>query len=147
MSIVRESTVRLHKTTWTLGLSTEDVTEDKVWGFLFYQAHQDKRKQGGNLKAGMTRKSTSNVDTKDCATLISIIPMGATELGENLNISQFIGCSQLNQYLCACLKLLKKKKDAGQNVIYTYMVKYERVFMLTKMVKSRKLKYANSTYK
>ena len=44
LSIVRESTVRLHKTTWTLGLRTEDVTEDNVWGFLFYQAHQDKRK-------------------------------------------------------------------------------------------------------
>ena len=70
MSIVHESTVRLHKTTWTLGLSTEDVTEDKVWGFLFYQAHQDKRKQGGILEAGKTRIPTSNFDTEDCVALL-----------------------------------------------------------------------------
>ena len=31
------------KTTWSKGLSTEAVTEDKVWGFLFYQSHRATR--------------------------------------------------------------------------------------------------------
>ena len=33
------------KTLWPRGLSTEYVTEDKVWVFLFYQAHRAKRKK------------------------------------------------------------------------------------------------------
>ena len=52
------------KTPWPRGLSTESVTEDKVWGFLFYQAHQAKSKQGGRLKSGETSISTNIFDKK-----------------------------------------------------------------------------------
>ena len=40
------------KKTWPQVPSTESVTEDKMWGFIFYQAHWAKSKQGGRLKAG-----------------------------------------------------------------------------------------------
>ena len=108
------------------GLSTESVTEYKVWRFLFYQAHWAKRKQGGRFKAGETIISTSNFDTKDCAALLRRSLTGTTESVENNNRSQFLGCYQLNQYLCTCLKLLKKQRDAGQSVISTDMIKSER---------------------
>ena len=58
------------KTTWPQGLSTESVTEDKVWRFLFDPAHGAKCKQGRKLKSGETSISTSNFDTKDCAILL-----------------------------------------------------------------------------
>ena len=70
-----------------------------------------------------------------------------TESVENRDRSQFPGYSQLNQYLYACLKLLKKKRDSGQCVIYTEMIKSETVCMLMKMVQSSKVKYSKSTYK
>ena len=73
--------------------------------------------------------------------------MGTTELVENCDRSQFIGYYQLNQYLCACPKLLKKQRDAGQSGISTEQIKSERVCMLMKMVQSRKVKDAKSTYK
>ena len=68
--------------------------------------------------------------------------MGTTELVENHDRSQFIGHTRLNQYLCACLKLLKKQREAGQSVISTETVEYENIYMLMKMVQSRKVKYA-----
>ena len=89
------------KTLWPRGLSTESVTEDKVWGFLFCQAHWAKRKQGGRLKSGETIISTSNFDTKDCAALLRRILTGTIALVENFDKYQFLGYSQLNQYLCA----------------------------------------------
>ena len=70
-----------------------------------------------------------------------------TESVENRDRSQFPGYYQLNQYLYACLKLLKKKRDSGQCVIYTEMIKSETVCMLMNMVQSSKVKYSKSTYK
>ena len=135
------------KIPWAQGFITESVTEDKVSGFLFYQAHWDKNKQGGILKAGEKIIFTRNFDTKDCAALLRIILAGTTELVENRNRSQFLGCSQLNQYLCACLKLLKNQSDAGKSVICMEMIKSGRVCILMKMVQSRKVKDPKSTYK
>ena len=111
---------------WPRVLSTESVTENKVRGFLFYQAHRAKRKQGGGLKAGESKMSTRNFDTKDCAALIRRSLTGTTELVENHNRSQFLGYSQLNQYLCACLELLKKKRYVGQSVISMEMIKLKK---------------------
>ena len=86
--------------------------------------------------------------TKDCATLTRrSLTGGTTESVENRDISQFLGYYQLNQYLCACLKLLKKQIDAGQSVISMEHIKSERVCTLTKMVQSRRVKYAKSTYR
>ena len=73
--------------------------------------------------------------------------MGTTELVENPDRSQFIGCYQLNQYLCTCLKLLKKQSYAGQSVISTDRIKSERFCILIKMVQSSKVKDDKSTYK
>ena len=102
------------KTPWPRGLSTEYGTEDKVCvGGIFCQSHRYKRKQGGGLKAGETRICTRNFDTKDCAALLSRSLTGTTELVENNDRYQFLGYYQLNQYLCACLKLLEKQIDAG----------------------------------
>ena len=72
---------------------------------------------------------------------------GTTELVENRDRSQFLGYSQLNQYLCACLKLLENKIDAGQTLNSMEIIKSERVYMIMNMVQSRKVKYAKSTYK
>ena len=68
------------KIPWPRGLSTESVTEDKVWGFLFYQAHRAKRKQGRRLKSGETRISTIHFDTKECAALLRRSLSGTTAL-------------------------------------------------------------------
>ena len=103
-------------------------------GFLCYQEHWAKSKQGGRLKVGETRISTRNFYTKDCATLLRRILTGTTKLVENCDRSHFLGYSQLNQYLFTFLKLLKKQRDAGQSVISMEMIKYERVCMLMKMV-------------
>ena len=103
-------------------------------GFLFYQAHRDKSKQFGGLKAGETRISTRIFDAEDCDALLRRSLMGPTELVENHDRSQFIEYCPLNRYLCVCLKLLKKQRDAVPSVIYTYQIKYERVCMLMKMV-------------
>ena len=111
---------------------------------LFYQAHQAKRKQGGILKSGKTRTHTRKFYTKYCAALLRRILTGTTELVENNNISQYFGYSQLNQYLCACLKLLKKERYSGQSVISTEMIKFERVCMLMNMVQSRRIRYSKS---
>ena len=97
--------------------------------------------------AGETRISTTKFDTKDCAVLIRRSLTGTTTFVENSNISQFLGYSQLNQYLCACLNILKKQRDAGQSVISVEIIQYENVCMILKVVQSRKLKYAKSTYK
>ena len=85
---------------WPQGLRTKYVTEDKVWGFLFDQAHQAKSKHRGRLKSGETRISAINFDTKDCAVLLSRSLTGNTELVECCDRSQFLGYSQLHQYLC-----------------------------------------------
>ena len=76
---------------WPQGLSTESVTEYKVWGFLFYQANWAKSKQGGKCKAVKTRIYTSNFDAEDCDKLLRIILMVTTALVENFNRSQFLG--------------------------------------------------------
>ena len=123
------------KTLWLRGLSTESVTEDKVWGVSFYQAHRAKNKAGRRLVSGETRISTSNFDTKDCAAMLGIIITGTNALVENCDRSQLFDYSQLNHYLCACFKLLKKQIDAGQSLISMEKIKSERVFMLMKMVK------------
>ena len=60
--------------------------------------------------------------------------MGNNELVENRDISQLLGYFQLNQYLYECLKLLNKQRDAGRSVIYTEMIKSERVCILMNMV-------------
>ena len=134
-------------TPWLKGLSTESVTEYKVWGFLFYQAYRAKRKQGGRFKDGETRISTSNFDKKECAALLRRILTGTTELVESRNRSKFIGYSQLNQYLFSCLKLLMNQIDAVQDVISKGVIKSERVFMFMKMIQSRKVKDSRSAYK
>ena len=66
------------KTPWPQGLRNEYVTEDKVWGFLFYQLHRAKMKRGGIIKAVETRIFTSNFDTKYCATLLRRFLAGGT---------------------------------------------------------------------
>ena len=132
-------------TSWPRGLRTESVTEDEVLGFVFYQSHWDKREQGEISKADETRIPTRNFDTKDCSALLMRSVTGTTELFEICNRSQFLDYYQINQYLCVCLKLLKKQRYAGQSVIYTEMIKPERVCMLMNMVQSRKVKYAKST--
>ena len=118
-----------------------------MWVFLLYQAQQAKRKQEGIFKAGETRISTRNFDTKNCASMLKRSLTSTTELVENCDRYKFIVYSQLNQYICACLKLLRKQRDAGQSVISTEMIKSEIVCMLMKMVQSRKVKYSRSTYK
>ena len=82
------------KTSCPRGLIAESVTEDKVWVFLLYQAHRDKRKQGRILKDYETRISTQKIDTKDGATMLRRILTGTTELVENRDRSQFHGYSQ-----------------------------------------------------
>ena len=104
-------------------------------------------KQGEILKSGEKIISTSNSDTKYCAALLRRSIMGTTELVENRNISQFLGYSQLNQYLCTCLKLFKKQIYADWSVISLEYIKYERVCMLMKIFQSRKVKDAKSTCK
>ena len=136
------------KAPWPRGLIIESVTEDHVWGGLFYQEHRAKGKQGRILKAVETRIFTSNFDTKYCATLLRrFLAGGTTESVENRDRSQFLGYPQLNQYLCACLKLLKNQIYAGQSVISMEHIKSVRVCMLMKMVQSRRVKYDKSTYK
>ena len=71
---------------------------------------------------------------------------GTTKLVENRDIYQFTGYSQLNQYLCAWLKLLKKQRYSGQSVISTEIIKYEMFCMLMNIVQTRKVKDAKSTY-
>ena len=73
--------------------------------------------------------------------------MGTTELVDNRDKSQFLGCYKINQYLCALLKLLKKQIYACQSLISVEMIKSERVCMLMKMVQPKKVKYSKSTYK
>ena len=104
-----------------------------MWGFLFYEAYWDKIKQGGKLKAGKIRITTSNFDTKNCVALISRSLMGITELVEKRNRSQLLGYSQLNHYLCACLKLLKKQRYAYRSVISKDQIKSENFCMLVNM--------------
>ena len=129
------------KVPWPGGISTGSVTEYKVWGYLFYQAHRAKRKQVRRLKAGKTIISTSNFDTKSCAALLSRCLTGrTTEFIEICNRYQVLGYYQLSQYLCACLKLLKKQIDADHSVISMDQIKSERVCMLMKMVQSTRLK-------
>ena len=99
------------------------------------------------MKAGKTRISTSNYDTKYCALLLRRSLAGTTEFVENRNRSRFVGYSQTNQYLCACLKLLKKQRYAGQSVISTEQIKSESVCMLMKMIQSVMVKYSKSIYK
>ena len=70
---------------WPQGLRTKYVTEDKVWGFLFDQAHQAKSKHRGRLKSGETRISAINFDTKDCAVLLSRSLTGNTVIQRKMN--------------------------------------------------------------
>ena len=114
---------------------------------LLCQTHLAKRKQGVILKTGKTIISTSTFDTEEYAVLIRRSLMGTTELIENCNRYQFIGYSQLNKYICSCLKLLKNQIDSGHSVISMEHIKYERVCMLMNMVQLSNWKYVNSTYK
>ena len=79
--------------------------------------------------------------------MLGIIITGTNALVENCDRSQLFDYSQLNYYLCACFKLLKKQIDAGQSLISMEKIKSERVFMLMKMVKWSNLKYDKSIYK
>ena len=108
------------KTPWPRGLSNKSATEDKVLGFLFYQAHHDKPKQGRLLEACETRISTSNFDAKDRATLLRISLMDTTALVENCDRYQLLGNYQLNQYLCAFLEILNKNRYILECNLYGY---------------------------
>ena len=86
------------------------------------------------MKDGEKIISTRNFDTEYCVALLRRILMSTTELVENGDRYQFIGYYQLNQYLCARLKFLKKQRYLGQSVISMEHIKSERVCMLMKMV-------------
>ena len=86
------------------------------------------------MKAGETIISARNFDTEDCDVLLRRSLTGTTKLFENHDRYQFIGYSQLNQYLFVCLKQFKKQIDAGCSVISTEHIKYERVCIIMKMV-------------
>ena len=79
------------------------------------------------MKDGETRISKRNFYIEDFAELIRRSLINTTELVKNHDRSQFISYSQINQYLCTCLKPLKKKRYAGQSVIYTETIKSEKV--------------------
>ena len=68
--------------------------------------------------------------------------MGNTAFVENCDRSQFLKYSKLKQYLCTCLKLLKRQRGADQNVLSTEMIKSERVCILMEIVHSRKVEDA-----
>ena len=116
-------------------------------GIFILPSTLGKSKQGEIFKADEIRISTINFGTKDCVVLQSRSLKGTTELFENRNRSQFSGYSQLNQHLCEWLKLLKKQRYAGRSLISKERIKYERVYMVMKMVQSSKVTYAKSTYK
>ena len=97
------------------------------------------------MKDGETRISKRNFYIEDFAELIRRSLINTTELVKNHNRYQFIGYSQLNQYLCACLKLLKKQRYAGHSAISTDQIKSQKMCILIKMVQSRKVKDYNST--
>ena len=147
MSIVWKAPGRLHKTPWKRGIKTESVTEDKVWFFYSHQAHHSNRKQWGRLNSGKTIIPTRHLYTENCAALLRRSLTGNTELVENCDRSQWIGSSQLNQYLFVYLELLNNQRDAGNSTIYLEMIKYERVCMLMKLVQEKKVKDSKSEQK
>ena len=96
------------------------VTEEKVFGFLYFQAYRDLRKRGPQF-------SFKEFD----------VP-GYERVMSGYKSSKPIEYDQLNQYLCSLLKLWRDQKDMGSNNVLKEDLRSDRVERLLEVVKHRK---------
>jgi hypothetical protein len=96
------------------------VTEEKVFGFLYFQAYRDLRRRGPQF-------SFKEFDVA-----------GYERVMSGYKSSKPIEYDQLNQYLCSLLKLWRDQKDMGSNNVLKEDLRSDRVERLLEVVKHRK---------
>ena len=102
----------------------------KISNGVFYSIKHIRLKENKAEGWRLVKKKISkrNFATKYCSALQSrSLTGGTTKLVENRDRYQLLGYSQLNQYLFACWKLLKRKIDTGQSEISMEHIISERV--------------------
>lgn len=100
------------------------VTEEKVFGFLFYQAYRPCRKRG--------RKRNASADV-----IFDLEEFNSVINQENISAKP-VAYDVVNQYLCSILKIWKKQVDMNANNLSRDQIRSERVQRLLMTVKTRK---------
>jgi hypothetical protein len=101
------------------------VTEEKVFGFLYYQAYRPTRKRG-------RKRSLENVAIFDAADFRSVLEKDSYH-------EKPVAYDVVNQYLCSILKIWKKQVDMNANNLTKDQIRSVRVQRLLATVKTRKV--------
>lgn len=107
--------------------NSRTVTEEKLFGFLYYQSRRPKRKRG---KRNVSTSGSFNADE------YNEIMGRAAQL-----TSSPVGYDVINQYYCAILRIWARQKDLGCNNISKDTLRSGRIIKLLDGVKKRKKRY------
>jgi hypothetical protein len=109
------------------------VTEEKVFIFLFYQAHRPSRQKGKRMR------DRPIFDLEEFEVVRERARQGYKEPNP-------VGYEVVNQHLCAILKIHRRQVDLSSNNLTKDQLRSERVQVLLKSVKMRKRRVAKENY-
>ena len=101
------------------------VTEEKVFGFLYYQAYRQARKRGRK------RWNTGDVSLFDVDDFRAVLAADSYH-------EKPVAYDVVNQYLCSILKIWKRQVDMNANNLTKDQIRSERVHRLLATVKTRR---------
>lgn len=88
----------------------ETVTEEKLYGFLFYQSYREPKNRG-KRRVGEEPRAAGYFDYSDFKRILAL------ESQELSNMGNVVGYDVVNQYMCAILKMWEYQRDMGANNI------------------------------
>jgi hypothetical protein len=118
----------------------QTVTEEKVFGFLFYQAYRGKRRKG-RARRGHARPV---FDMSDYESVMAKYNVDAEDNDASLWDTEMdvVGYDVINQCLCACLDLLRHQRSLNANNLFIHDIRSERVEQMMNVVARQKKRVA-----
>lgn len=105
------------------------VTEEKLFGFLYYQSQRSSRKRG---------RKTSKTALFNLLEYNQVMSNDSGHSFENMNLKSVVGYDVINQCYSSILKIWQNQVDMGANNSSKEQLRSERVKRLLHMVQQRK---------
>ncbi|KAI8834181.1 hypothetical protein BJ741DRAFT_565676, partial [Chytriomyces cf. hyalinus JEL632] len=124
------------------------VTEEKLFGFLYYQAHRPQCKRGkkpGGSAVVFNRDEFNSVMHASESSQQSHAPESGQQSVEN-TITKKAAYEMLNQYYCSILKIWQGQVDMNANNLSKEQLRSQRVKMLLGSVQKRKKREAAANF-
>ena len=116
------------------GYSTQIVTEEKVFGFLFYQSYRMQRKRGCKKR----QVQTKNFNVDNYHTVMAKYNSNKGAACEPMLETDPVGYDTVNQYYCSILKILQHQRSQNANNLTKEHLCTDRVAQLLCVVQVRK---------